>query len=159
MFWKFVASLASKQQTKEVESFLTILRTMDPDETAHVLVMALEWAETLKDEKGWDLFYPAVVVALDDTAVMQMSKLAVRIQKEGRLQQVAGLMVWVHSLRAFIDPAIRPYAREIWAFLSRGLPHIPQATSNTCPSFSGGVAVHAEQARFQETSGRMWVSR
>jgi hypothetical protein len=130
MFGKLINSWASKVQRKEAEAFLSILRTMDADELAHVLAITLEWAETLHDEKEWDMFYPAVVVFTDQMSVVQLSQLANKLRREGKPQLAAGVMVWVHSLRAFANPEIRPFAREIWMHLQRGAFYVDQVSVN-----------------------------
>lgn len=45
------------------------------------------------------------------------------LQKKGRAVDVPGLIVWLHSVRAFVNPRVRLHVRRMWRELSRGFDH------------------------------------
>jgi hypothetical protein len=58
---------------------------------------------------------------------LAISKLVRRYQNAGRLQEAAGAMVWLHSLRALSAPELRHLGRLMWQQLQRGQSHTIEA--------------------------------
>ena len=58
---------------------------------------------------------------------MKINRIVRQFNKMRRPSDAAGAMVWSYSLRCLNVPELRPLGREMWAQLSRGLPHVEEA--------------------------------
>lgn len=75
-------------------------------------------------EMGFDVSDPILCVHKDPSVVFKLSQTAVGFQKQDQLLAAAGLMVWIHTLRAVVRSELRVDARELWRHLSRGFPYV-----------------------------------
>ena len=99
---------------------------MDGDEIGGVAALAAHMRNRFFDETGIDFLYPYSATASDPHCIVKMSQLAKFSQKGGLVGQInaAAVIVWVHTLRATMNPDLRKQTREMWGELSRGFPYI-----------------------------------
>ncbi len=116
----------SKLQQRQIDSYLLKLRAMDADEIGNVVALAAHMRNKFLDETGIDLLDPYAATAVDPDCVIKLSKTADYFQKKGMIGRInaAGIMVWIHTLRATINPDIRMTVRAMWGELSRGFPYV-----------------------------------
>ena len=67
----------------------------------------------------------------DAWAVRPIGHLIKKAQRKGNFVAAAGLMVWLHSLRALNAAELRDFGRVMWGELRRGFPHIENALQRT----------------------------
>jgi len=87
---------------------------------------ATDWRHKLHDE-GCDLLDPSICLAKDPMITFRLSNAIGKLQRSGNPQLAAGLMVWVHTLRAMTRPELRTLGRAMWRELERGFPHVEEA--------------------------------
>jgi len=95
-------------------------------EIGGVLALACHWRAKLEKHFGWNLDDPDLVIVSDIACAMKVRRMINEVQ-EKEPTTAAGLMVWLHTLRATQTPEVRPKAREMWAQLQRGLPYVEEA--------------------------------
>jgi len=122
-FARKVNNWASKRQRKDLEDFLLRLRAMDGEEIGHLVAVATHVRHKI-EAKGHSLLDP---LSNEPWITAGLSKHTVQLQKEGDLVTAAGLMVWVHTLRAGSHLEIRQLGRNMWRELERGFPHVEDA--------------------------------
>jgi len=123
MLERMFNSWAGKRQAKEIRAFVENLRVMDGDELGMVVACATDCRNRIGD-KGFNLLEPALCRAKDPMIAFQLSSELNALQRAGNSLQVAGLMVWVHTLRATDRLELRSHGRNMWRELSRGFPHV-----------------------------------
>lgn len=129
-----------KIQENELEDFVSRMRHLDSDGLGLPVAVTSLWAVALKDEYEWDVYYPYVVTAVDDTAILKIGQRVRELQKqgqEGNMQAVGGL-VWTHTLRASVNNKLIGGVREIWSHLERGFPYAQEKADQ----FMLGDVVH-----------------
>ena len=117
-----VNNWASGRQSEELSTFVGMLRSMDSSELGHVVAMATHMRHALASS-GHNVMDPIVYTAQNPTFAIFLGKLIAECQKQGRMQDAAALMVWLHTIRAGIRLELRGLAREMWGELARGFPH------------------------------------
>ena len=125
MFKKFFMNKMEKVQANELEDFVSRMRYMDSSGLGLPVAVTSLWAVALKEEFGWDVYYPYVVTAQDEMAVLKIGQRVRALQKqgpEGNMQAVGGL-VWNHTLRASLNNKLIGGVRELWSHLERGFPY------------------------------------
>lgn len=81
----------------------------------HTCVMRLEQAAMPRSDP----------LAMENPSIaMFLSKLVRQYQKQGRAQDAAAILVWLHTMRGGIRLELRDIAREMWCELARGFPHV-----------------------------------
>lgn len=133
MFGRAIQRWANKSQEKELQEFLSHLNAADDDEVALTVVLASEMRHRVSDVLGFDLMFPTIIAAQHPLATMQIVKLVKQLQSNKDFVAAAGLMVWVHTLRASGQAAsgeLRTLARQMWRELSRGFPYAESAASS-----------------------------
>lgn len=81
------------------------------------------------DRAGVDFGSPTLCVLQDPYIAVKLARLIQQYQKAGNYPEALGLMVWLHSIRAMIEPDLRDRGRAIWRQLRRGFPHVPGAVA------------------------------
>lgn len=110
----------------QLESLLDLLTEMSPENLAFVTVLLT--ATRLKYlNKGIDLFTYVAGGKCDGVVLRDIGRYTRQQRRENNvLQEVSG-MVWLASLGANDDPALRPLRGAMWAALRAGFPHIEAA--------------------------------
>tara|TARA_B110000208_G_scaffold183772_1_gene236840 strand:- start:542 stop:1000 length:459 start_codon:yes stop_codon:yes gene_type:complete len=123
MFKKVLKRLVTGAEAKELEVFVSPMRGFDGSEMGAVVYSTYKFSDLLREQFGWDIFYPHLVLSTDNFAVMKVGKIIKQLQSEGNMGFAAGGLVWLHTLRAAQNPELRLAAREIWHNLRRGFSH------------------------------------
>ncbi len=117
---------AVKKQRKEMQGFVDLLRGMDGDEIAVAVVFATH-TRHIMEKQGHNVLDPILYFATNPSFTHSMSVETIQLQKQGRLQEAAAMMIWVHSFRAATSPELRLLGREMWKHLERGFPYVDKA--------------------------------
>ena len=141
----------SKLQQRQIDSYLLKLRAMDADEIGYVVALAAHMRNKFLDETGIDLLDPYAATAADPDCVIKLSKTADYFQKKGMIGRInaAGIMVWIHTLRATINPDIRMTVRAMWGELSRGFPYV-QDGARLLKNMTGDTLVLSGAGRYPD---------
>lgn len=119
MFGSLFKGWAQKRYRREAETLIRHLRALSDADAGLVLAIAAHHRNKLA-ETG---------VAIDDLAALaqakpmyqhELAKAVNVLTREGRQHDAIALQVWVHSLRAAADPALRDVGVALWAQLARG---------------------------------------
>ena len=118
--------LFSKLQQRELNNYLQKLRGMDGDEIGGVVALAAHMRNRFLEDKGIDFLDPFSATIADPFCVATLSRTAKYFQKKGIVGQInaAAVILWVHTLRATMNPDLRMKVREMWGELSRGFPYL-----------------------------------
>mgnify|MGYP001614024996 CR=1 FL=1 len=116
---------ASDSQRKEMADFIDRLRTMDGTDLGLVVAMATTFRHQL-EAKGHNPMDPILYTRQNPDFCYLLSSTAVTFQKEGKPQDAAALMVWVHTARAGLRLELRSLGRELWKQLERGFPYVEE---------------------------------
>jgi len=117
---------ASGKQTEELEHFVQMLRGMDGPELGHVVALATNLRHGMERD-GHNVMEPVVYTSANPGFVLLLSRMVAEAQKQGRMQDAAGLMVWTHTARAGVRLELRVLAKEMWRELARGFPHVVES--------------------------------
>ncbi len=130
--WLKKKALDSFTETKrrEMTSWIDNLSQMNSSEVAMLLCMATHLRHQIEREKGVDLLDPINTSAAHPTFVMYLHGLLQGFQKNDRMGDAAGIMVWLFTLRAGADPALRGLGRRLWRELARGIPLADEAETD-----------------------------
>jgi len=123
--WKLARYL--RIQEGEISSFTAQLRQMDADEIGMVVALATDTRNRLEDV-GFLLGDPIGAFTVDPETPSVLNEMIRTLQAEGRLQEAAAVMVWLHTSRVGTRLELRPLAREMWRQLERGFPHAEEAS-------------------------------
>ncbi|QHA83566.1 hypothetical protein E3Z27_18725 [Pseudomonas mediterranea] len=123
--WKLARYL--RIQEGEIFSFTAQLRQMDADEIGMVVALATD-ARNRLEEAGFILSDPIGAYTLKPETPAALHGMILSLQAEGKLQEAAALMVWLHTARVGARIELRPLAREMWRQLERGFPHAQEAS-------------------------------
>lgn len=123
--WKLARYL--RIQEGEISSFTAQLRQMDADEIGMVVALATD-ARNRLEETGFILSDPIGAHTLKPETPAALHGMILNLQAEGRLQEAAAIMVWLHTARVGARLELRPLAREMWRQLERGFPHAQEAS-------------------------------
>lgn len=115
-------------QKKEMQAFINGLSSMDGQEIGFILAIATHQRNML-EETGIRLMDPLVDYLRDPTIVMRLRGIIREFQRNKQPTDVAGAMVWLHTMRVGGQHELRPLAREMWRQLERGMPYVLQATA------------------------------
>ena len=118
---------AFKRQVREVDDFLSRIKSMNGDELGLPICVTLEAAKMAEEELGVNVYAPFPAMAARPDAALFMSKMVEELQRLDRLILAPGPMVWAHTLRATINHEVRNPARKIWSELARGVPYAERA--------------------------------
>lgn len=110
-------------QRREMVDFTENLEAMDGDEIGMLVACANHQRVVLRETKGWDLLYPAILCATRPDLPALVAGAIKDLQKQGKQPFAAGLMVWLHTLRSMETLELRKEGRLLWAQLQRGFPH------------------------------------
>jgi len=122
---------------EQLASWLKMLETADGEELALTVVFATHFRNEIARE-GLDLRYPTQVLIQDPNVIQNLITSIHQLQASGQEPMAAGLMVWVHTLRASKDLEVRPFGRRMWAALSRSFPYVEQTALACAPELDIG---------------------
>jgi|APLak6261699311_1056244.scaffolds.fasta_scaffold00349_7 hypothetical protein len=115
---------ALRSQLKEINEFIENLKSMDSDEIGLLVAVSAH----IKNSYAQDGHYindPIIYTAQNPLAAVEFGKLIRFMQKQKRPEYAAGVMVWLHTMRAGINLNLRSRARVMWGELERGFKSAP----------------------------------
>jgi hypothetical protein len=110
-------------QEREAIDYLNKLEIMDSDEIAGIVVMAAQFREQFIATDGIDLIEPALALHLKPNLALEIGSIIRDLQRVNAKSYAAGVMVWLHSVRAQTSLEVRAVVRRIWGELERGFPY------------------------------------
>lgn len=116
MLRRLIQNWATSRRRKELDDFVLGLAGSDGSELGLLVAMAT----TIRNQflvEGINLMSPAVLMATDSMAAYKLSSLCTKLQRSNQQHQAAGVMVWLHTLRAASEPTLRLKGREMWGHL------------------------------------------
>lgn len=122
-------SWGAKSQKSEIADLVQRLAGLDSSEVSMMVVAAAEWRNRLAESEGLDLLQPGAVLVQHPKLTFILSRTVQKLQGSCDFAAAAGLIIWVHSLRAMTDPLLRADGRAMWRELERGFPHVLQTTA------------------------------
>jgi hypothetical protein len=116
--------MQSNAAEKDIKLFINGLKGMDSAEISLVVACAAIQRNGLEAmgfqlDRALGLGFPLTDDEMQNTQKM-VGDLTRKMQSQGRNDNAAALMPWLHSLRCYNFPEIRIYGREMWGELSRG---------------------------------------
>lgn len=138
LFTKWKLSRYLRIQEREISSFTAQLSQMDGDEIGLVVALATDTRNRLEDA-GFLLSDPIAAYTVDPETPSALKEMIRTLQAEGRLQEAAALMVWLHTSRVGTRLELRPLARQMWGQLERGFPHVEEASMALMRVFSRSI--------------------
>jgi len=127
LFTKWKLSRYLRIQESEISSFTAQLSQMDSAEIGVVVALTTDTRNRLEDA-GFLLSDPIVAYTINPETPSALSGMIKTLQAEGRLQEAAAVMVWLHTSRVGARLELRPLARQMWGQLERGFPHAEDAS-------------------------------
>lgn len=127
LFTKWKLSRYLRIQESEISSFTAQLSQMDSAEIGVVVALTADTRNRLEDA-GFLLSDPIVAYTINPETPSALSGMIKTLQAEGRLQEAAAVMVWLHTSRVGARLELRPLARQMWGQLERGFPHAEDAS-------------------------------
>lgn len=127
LFTKWKLSRYLRIQESEISSFTAQLSQMDSAEIGVVVALTTDTRNRLEDA-GFLLSDPIVAYTINPETPSSLSGMIKTLQAEGRLQEAAAVMVWLHTSRVGARLELRPLARQMWGQLERGFPHAEDAS-------------------------------
>ncbi len=123
MFKKWQQEKATTALIDEAQDLADKLVTMKPHFLESRAAFAEFWRQTYL-ENGQDLqnviqWKPAVITRFIKTTETKIAAL----RKQREYETSDGLIIWLHTARAAIEPRITPAVREIWHLLSEAGPN------------------------------------
>jgi len=120
----------TETQKREMTEWIDNLAQANSEEVAVMLCIATHIRNQIELEHDVDLLDPIVTYSAKPTFVMFLHGLIKGFQKQGQPSDAAGVMVWLFTLRAGGDIALRGVGRRLWRELSRGIPKVEEAELN-----------------------------
>lgn len=130
MFGKMIEKWAVGKQEQELHAFAEQLQSVNGDELGLVVAMATHLRHNLERESGVSLLFPVVASAQKPDLTVVLNRLIRDFQRQGGQPLAAGVMVWLHTLRAMsvvASPKLRNLGRKMWDELERGFDHVQWA--------------------------------
>jgi hypothetical protein len=128
-FKKLAREKFIKTMRGEADSWITSLRSLDAEEIAGVLAIALTQAAFLRAQLKAEPYEPQLTVIQHPNICITLNSAIRHLQKEGMPQPAAGMFVWLFTFRAAMFVELRDTGRQLWKELSRGEPHVPTAAA------------------------------
>lgn len=116
-------SWATRKQMEECAQFTTRLKSLDGSEIGLIVANATDRRHKLEAEFGWPLMQPSLTMTREPNATVQIGALIRMAQDTRDFISATALMVWLHTLRASVNPDLRQGGRDLWRQLERGFPH------------------------------------
>jgi hypothetical protein len=126
MFEKWAVS----RQESELQQFVERLQSVNGDELGLVAAMATHLRHNIEREFGVRLLFPVTAIRQRPDLPIALNRLIRDFQRQGGQPLAAGVMVWLHSLRAMSpagSPRLRNLGRAMWDELERGFDHVAWA--------------------------------
>jgi len=120
----------TETQKREMTEWIDNLAQANSGEVAVMLCIATHIRNQIELERDVDLLDPIVTSSAKPTFVMFLHGMIQAFQKLGQPSDAAGVMVWLFTLRAGENIALRGIGRRLWRELSRGIPKVEEAELN-----------------------------
>lgn len=114
---------ALRRQRAEVSAFIANLRAMDGEEIGALVVLATDARHNL-EALGHQVSDPIVYFSRNPAFISTLNSSIRELQKLGKLQEAAALMVWLHTMRAGARLELRQLGRDLWREMARGFPYV-----------------------------------
>jgi hypothetical protein len=129
-------AIGKKFAVDDIKTFLGAVKSMDTTELVNTLGIAHQQRLNLIKRGEGDPMFPWEAVITNPELTLTLAQRTKHLQEKGdviSLAVAAGLMLWVHTLRAVADPEVRTKARELWGEFERAFPHMAAGIETSFP--------------------------
>jgi hypothetical protein len=119
--------LRKRRAVRDIEHYLDMARSMDHQDLADTLVIALQIRNNLVRVGKGDPMNPWKAVADNPELLLEVDQAISHWHAQGDLfsmTRASGAMLWAHSLRAVSHADIRVRARALWGEFARAFPYL-----------------------------------
>ena len=124
--FNFFDRRVAAQQRKELEGFLSALRSMTDAEMAELVAFATHVRHGF-EKAGNNVLDPFTLWLKKPEALPEIIRLIQDFQSKNNQAAAAALMVWGHSIRAASRKELVPLGQQMWLQLSRGFSGVAAA--------------------------------
>jgi hypothetical protein len=117
-------------QGREMIDCIGRLQSQDSDEVAAILAVAMHYRNSMLSELKMDLMYPLVAIQQDHRLADRLNRDLQEVQREKLFSLGSAIIVWLCTIRAAQEPALRSLGRDLWRQLARGFPHVHEAAAS-----------------------------
>ncbi len=126
-----VGTRALESSTKEMEKFVTALKSMGDKDLGSIVAIATVLRVNFESHGvlAQDVFGDGALPSTETLGRYQLeiNRLSRQFRKMGLASDAAAAMVWSYTLRCLNVPELRSLGLEMWAELKRGFPHVEDA--------------------------------
>lgn len=117
---RFFRNSQADAAESDIDRFLKVLKGMDEEEKAMAVVLSALMREKLNTNKiPLDESLETLDISKIQYCQQVINRLINKYQQQDRKDLALGLMIWLHSLRAFRYPEIRHKAKSMWSSLKQ----------------------------------------
>lgn len=127
-FYKVFRGWSIKRMKREIQEFIDKLKVLDSDDIGMVVAYASHYKNQLEQD-GHEVTDPIVYYTINPDFNIELGSYIEELQKTGKLQDAAALMVWAHTMRAGSCLELRGLGRQMWKELERGFPYVEKKVS------------------------------
>lgn len=125
-----------RTMNEDIDRFLVSLEGMDAEAIGMVVACATHWRNVFSKD-GINLREPMMEGRRNPMLAFEINRMIAQAQKADP-SMAAGLMVWLHTIRAVTYPELRLKGRRLWGQLRRGF-EFAQGGANDLHQLSGRV--------------------
>ncbi len=119
--------LQKRRAVRDIDNYLEMARTMDDQDLADTLIIALQIRNNVVRLGKGDLMRPWRAIAVNPDLPLQIDQAISHWHAQGDLFSMTrayGALLWSHSLQAVTHADIRVRARALWGEFARAFPHL-----------------------------------
>jgi hypothetical protein len=122
-FKRKIIEWSVRKQKRELEAWLSSLKSANAHEIGMLVVMATSFRHSLERELGINLLTP-LALGEDPFLAVRINRVIKSLRSKGNKSLAAGGLVWLHTVRCGQAPEMRQLGRDLWRELRRGFPHV-----------------------------------
>lgn len=163
--------LQKRRAMRDIDNYLEMARTMDDQDLADTLIIALQIRNNVVRLGKGDLMRPWRAIAFNPDLPLQIDQAISHWHTQGDLFSMTrayGALLWSHSLQAVTHADIRVRARALWGEFARAFPHLggratfpegldPSIVEERAPSWKTFRELRLFNARFRTQQLPSWL--
>lgn len=138
--FKIADRIVTKRERKELEDFLSALKSMTNPELAELVVFATHARHGL-EQRDNNVLDPLSLWLKKPGILTEMIRHIENFKSNKNHNAAASLMVWAHSIRAVSRGELLPLGQEMWQQMSRGFDDLAAAKESIHKRFGTNVDI------------------
>jgi hypothetical protein len=129
-------AIGKKFAVDDIKTFLGAVKSMDTTELVNTLRIAHQQRLNFIERGEGDPMFPWEAVITNPELTLKLANRTRHLQEKGdviSLAVAAGLMLWVHTLRAVAYPEVLTNVRELWGEFESAFPHMDAGIETRFP--------------------------